>query len=444
MDQHIHRPIIKVPFERLSQKFRRSQKQVLKSLSTTATELKEAQTCASQEALINLLTAAENKLTELRSLVEEDCTQELECVDQLEARMKFVQRLRSSSDEAHSISLEGNGSLPMASADTRNSEGTAHSRKRPAQDACSHTMETKMKGDGRGGLRDMDLLLNRMIADSLLHHGMVTSARSFCEESKLDGTLVDLAVYERIHIVCASIRSRTLDAALLWTRDHGSRLRRLDSKLEFQLRKRQFLELVRSGLKQDALSFACEHLSPQIGEFKIEIHECMGTLAITDEIPEDNVSEREYPPALRDYAKLFAVECWDELAMMFEHEARRVYGVSSCCSSLDLVVQSGLSVLKTPHCFDDDQRSIQCPVCSDQGRVLAQGLPQSHQSHSYLLCRTTSVRMDHHNPPLALPNGSIYSTHFLTQMANENNGKVTCLRTGEVFEFDQAQDVYII
>ena len=78
-------------------------------------------------------------------------------------------------------------------------------------------------------------------------------------------------------------------------------------------------------------------------------------------------------------------------------------------SPLEVLFQSGLMSLKTCFCYSDKNKNITCPVCYDEIGKLAKKLPSSHHPVSALICRITGEIMDHTNPPMALPNGQVYS-----------------------------------
>lgn len=52
--------------------------------------------------------------------------------------------------------------------------------------------------------------------------------------------------------------------------------------------------------------------------------------------------------------------------------------------------------------------------------------------------------MDEHNPPLALPNGHVYSTRALRDFMTRPDGKVVCPRTGDTFSVTEVRSIYII
>jgi macrophage erythroblast attacher len=59
------------------------------------------------------------------------------------------------------------------------------------------------------------------------------------------------------------------------------------------------------------------------------------------------------------------------------------------------------------------------------------------------VCRQTGERIHADNPPVALPNGRVYSHRAVRQLLSRN-GVVTCPATGETFALSEAQPIYII
>lgn len=83
------------------------------------------------------------------------------------------------------------------------------------------------------------------------------------------------------------------------------------------------------------------------------------------------------------------------------------------------------------------------PLSLDGFRKLAEPLPFSKQHHSKLVCHITKELMDTENPPLVLPNGYVYSTKALDEMAKKNGGKIICPRTGEECNYTELVKAYI-
>lgn len=83
------------------------------------------------------------------------------------------------------------------------------------------------------------------------------------------------------------------------------------------------------------------------------------------------------------------------------------------------------------------------PLSQETIRKLADPLPFAKHIHSKLVCYITKEPMNENNPPLVLPNGYVYSTKAMVQMAMENQGKITCPRTSVVCNFSELAKAYI-
>lgn len=176
---------------------------------------------------------------------------------------------------------------------------------------------------------------------------------------------------------------------------------------------------------------------------------------------------------------------FSQLVRTFRQTALRIYGLPSR-SSLEYLLQIGLGALKTSSCKCNHSRKVRdhgeeegeqqqqqreeramqaaesassssassasfdvapapsCPVCTYPLSCLARSLPVAQRSHSRLVCRLSGALMDERNPPMALPNGFVYSKAALTKMAQQNGGVITCPRTKQTFAFSLARMVYVL
>lgn len=90
-------------------------------------------------------------------------------------------------------------------------------------------------------------------------------------------------------------------------------------------------------------------------------------------------------------------------------------------------------------------RDAQCPLCTGPALRLAAQLPLAHASQSRLVCAISGEPVNDANPPLALPNGMVYGTRALQQMAvADPRGRITCPRTGQRYELAQAERVFVM
>uniref|UniRef100_A0A1B6DYG4 Macrophage erythroblast attacher n=1 Tax=Clastoptera arizonana TaxID=38151 RepID=A0A1B6DYG4_9HEMI len=229
-----------------------------------------------------------------------------------------------------------------------------------------------------------------------------------------------------------SLAEKETSKCLAWCHDNRSKLRKLKSSLEFNLRIQEFIELVRNDRKLEAVRHARKHFSTYEEDQLEEIQHCMALLAFT--------ADTELSP----YKEMLEEKRWDRLVEQFRQENYRLFQLASQ-SVFTVALQAGLSALKTPQCYSTkENRNSECPVCQDWLNVLAMPLPFAHCSQSRLVCSISGLPLNEHNQPMVLPNGFVYGEHALLQMANENNGQVQCLKTKECFPYKKAEKVYIM
>ncbi|KAH9613957.1 hypothetical protein KSS87_005102 [Heliosperma pusillum] len=220
------------------------------------------------------------------------------------------------------------------------------------------------------------------------------------------------------------------------------------SKFEFQLRLQEFIELVRADDNLRAIAYARKYLAPWGATHTKEFQRVVATLAF-----------RSSTECIT-YKVLFEPKQWDHLVDQFKQEFCKLYGMT-LEPLLNIYLQAGLSALKTPYpstiplspcrrldynyirfCYEDDCPKDD-PLSQESFRKLASSLPFSKQHHSKLVCYITKELMDTENPPMVLPNGYVYSTKALEEMARRNNGKITCPRTGVVCNYSDLAKAYI-
>ncbi|XWS66093.1 hypothetical protein CRYUN_Cryun05aG0170800 [Craigia yunnanensis] len=270
--------------------------------------------------------------------------------------------------------------------------------------------------------------LKRILVDYMLRMSYYDTAMKLAESSNIQD-LVDMDVFQEAKKVIDALRNQEVGPALAWCVDNKSRLKKSKSKFEFQLRLQEFIELVRAENYMCAILYARRYLAPWGASHLKELQRVMATLAVR--------SNTE----CAKYKVLFEPEQWDFLVDQFKQEFCRLYGMT-LEPLLNIYLQAGLSALKTPYCYEDDCTK-EDPLSQESFRKLALPLPFSKQHQSKLVCYITKELMDTENPPQVLPNGYVYGTKALKEMAEKNNGKITCPRTGLVCNYSELVKAYI-
>ncbi|XP_055800506.1 protein MAEA homolog [Solanum dulcamara] len=270
--------------------------------------------------------------------------------------------------------------------------------------------------------------LKRILVDYMLRLSYYNTAVKLAESSNIQ-VLVDIDVFHEAKKVIDALQNKEVTPALAWCADNKSRLKKSKSKFEFQLRLQEFIELVRAESMMRAIAYARKYLAPWGSTHMKELQRVLATLAFK--------SNTECTA----YKVLFEPKQWDYLIDQFKQEFCKLYGMT-LEPLLNIYLQAGLSALKTPFCYEDDCTK-EDPLSQESFRKLASPLPYSKQHHSKLVCYITKELMDTENPPLVLPNDYVYSTKALEEMAKMNDGRITCPRTGQTYNYTELVKAYI-
>lgn len=282
-----------------------------------------------------------------------------------------------------------------------------------------------------GGAQWRRRRLDRMLVEYFLRRGYYNAATRLAQTSDL-GDLTNIDIFLVSRDVENSLMERETSKCLAWCHDNRSKLRKLKSSLEFNLRIQEFVELVRSDRRIEAVRHARKHFSTYEEDQLQEIQHCMALLAFP--------ANTEISP----YKEMLQESRWDKLVEQFRQENYRLFQLASQ-SVFTVALQAGLSALKTPQCYSSrENRNASCPVCQDWLNILAMPLPFAHCSQSRLVCHISGLPLNEHNQPMVLPNGYIYGEQALMQMAAENNGQVICPKTKEIYPYKKVEKVYVM
>uniref|UniRef100_A0A5S6QCX6 E3 ubiquitin-protein transferase MAEA n=1 Tax=Trichuris muris TaxID=70415 RepID=A0A5S6QCX6_TRIMR len=286
--------------------------------------------------------------------------------------------------------------------------------------------------------------LGRILVDYMLRCGYYDTAEKAAERLGIT-EVTNVMHFAGAKKVEKALLARRTNECLDWCHENRSKLRRLKSSFELKVRQQDFIELLRSNEKMQAIDYAKKHFGTLDQETFRRLLPTMALLAF------------RAGTNLVQYNKLWSLERWDELISDFRKENFRLYNIREH-SPFSAIFQSGLSALKTTSCIassnsnmdvDDNceemMRKIpQCPVCVPEVRPLAEGLPIGRVSHSKLICAYSGEMLNENNPPFVLPNGMVYGQNSLLAIAEENNGRIICPRTKHQFFLKEAERVFVL
>ncbi|KAF2901307.1 hypothetical protein ILUMI_04885 [Ignelater luminosus] len=292
----LEHPTLKVPYEILNKKFRTAQKTLDREVSHVQQAAIEIERNISGENaktqnITKFLGGMVEKLQVLKRKAEESITEELQATNVCKRRLEHLKE--------HST-LTSSGAV---------SQGALNQWRRKR--------------------------LDRMVVEYFLRNGYYNSAITLAEKSTIkDLTNIDIFLTSRE--VEKSLANHETSKCLAWCYDNRSKLRKLKSNMEFNLRIQEFVELIRSDRRIDAIKHARKHFPSFEEEHLSTIQKVMALLAfpVTTEIP--------------SYKVLFDENRWDTLIEEFRHENYRLFQLASQ-SVFTVALQAGLSALKTPY-----------------------------------------------------------------------------------------------
>jgi len=276
--------------------------------------------------------------------------------------------------------------------------------------------------------------MNRMLVDYFLRNGYYDTAAHLAESEDIVH-LVDIDQFLVAKQVEKALKQKNPMPCLQWCHANKSKLKKLQSTLELNVRIQEYVELVKSGYRLDALAYARKHFAGS-GPDSLAIPEIQKTvMALLAFKPNTEIKR---------YKELFDSTRWNLLMEQFRRENLTLYQLSSQ-STLEIVLQSGLASMKTPHCFHEEEQKRDCPVCNRLFNKLAKPLPFAHSSHSRLLCNHTGEQMNEHNSPLMLPNGNVFGEIAIKQLSlMRNDDTIVCPKSQSLFSMDEVKKVYIM
>lgn len=240
--------------------------------------------------------------------------------------------------------------------------------------------------------------------------------------------ITDINIFQKAKKIKDDLATKELVSALDWCDSHKSKLKRLNSPLEFQLKLQKFIEFIRVENNCAGILYARTHLS-KYPEHQEDLQKAL-MLLITF----------QKKSGFDEYHSLLDESRWAQLIDLFGREHLRVYSYPNE-SSLKILMRAGLVALKNYLC-ESDSKVQECPLCNQEFQRLAEKVPYACHLHSRIVCRILHIVMDENNPPMALPNGQTFSEQGLKKITKGN--KVTCPVTGAVFSTSQISKLYIV
>lgn len=305
------------------------------------------------------------------------------------------------------------------------------------------------------------LRTQRWIIDWCLRNNKLELSNNLINKSSISH-LIDNDLFDQITKIELDLLNHSCHSALGWCNDNKLNLRKLNIQFEFDLRLQQYIELIRQGNIQQAISYLRIHLIQHFSTHSKQIQQAVALLAF----PESSL--------VGVYRNLYNKSRWLDLSIKFKHVALQLYGLSThpmlhvalsvglpslklqCCSIAQDSKQNNKTDNEFEHLYNGstflsskkekllDNHSTNCPTCNfDLLGSLAQQVPHSHHTNSSIVCKISgNVLKD--GEMLAFPNGRVYSKSALHDMAQKDTQNlVTCPRDGTTVHYSKLRKVFV-
>lgn len=120
--------------------------------------------------------------------------------------------------------------------------------------------------------------IDRMVVEYFLRNGYYNAAITLAERSNIKD-LTNIEIFLTSREVEKSLANRETSKCLVWCYDNRSKLRKLKSNMEFKLRVQEFVELIRSDRRMEAIKHARKHFPSFEDEHLATIQQVMALLA---------------------------------------------------------------------------------------------------------------------------------------------------------------------
>ncbi|KAJ3448424.1 e3 ubiquitin-protein transferase maea [Anaeramoeba flamelloides] len=344
------------------------------------------------------------------------------------------------------------------------------------------------------------LELNRKLTEYMFRKGYNKTGTMLTERHQFLKQLVDQSLFLQGKKVSVSLSKHNLSIPLKWCLINRSKLKKIDSRFEFQLKKQQFIEIMRKGNRKEAINYARKNFPPWVGKCFSEIKSVMGLLAFPTPNEQSSIPNEEKEPfeiLPERYQLLYGEHSWRKLNELFTREHVVLFGLSES-PSIEVEFKAGICAVKTASCHslhkknqnnqqkitehgtekgkkmgkkkknkkdsvlkgfdlfkekknintnnnnDVVDRNTNCPTCHPIVNKIAKNYPRNLITHSLIICPLSGQIMTPDNPPMIFPNGNAYSLDEMKKMAEQNNGIVTDIKTNQKFKFTQLRKAFIV
>ncbi|KAJ3674731.1 hypothetical protein LUZ60_005347 [Juncus effusus] len=277
------------------------------------------------------------------------------------------------------------------------------------------TLEKTFNTDISKAYRDINMdfsTINEIIASHFYRQGQFELGDSFSQSAQVANSDSLKAPFIQLHSILESIKSGNLIPAISWAEENRESLSH--SSLELNLHKFQFLQILKSGNQDSALSYARSHLSRFALNHKSEIQKLIALLLWTNRL-----DQSPYATSLTsnysDLANEFAREYSSTLNQPYIDPLQTVINAGS--EGLPTLLK--LSTVMASTKKEEWKEMKQLPVPLD--------ISKEFSYHSVFVCPVLREQAGgEENPPMLMPCGHVLSRQSIVKLSKNSTRGFKC------------------
>ncbi|KAK2194534.1 bifunctional Fyv10 family/Protein Fyv10-E3 ubiquitin-protein transferase MAEA/Gid-type RING finger domain [Babesia duncani] len=302
--------------------------------------------------------------------------------------------------------------------------------------------------------------ISLVITDYLSRRQMTKTAAKLAESEGIE-VFCDLKLLEESCKVIHALLKRDLEPAKRWCVEHATQISRFEPALLPELQVQEVFQRMVTGSIPTPVDDLSEYLPAEIYRASPDakklsllslflnngylVHQCVEYGSVNCSIKFDASPSSFRPDCI--VCQRFYYFCyggrWDLLVQKFEECLVKVHGLEPE-PTLERLIHSGFGAIKSKTC--PHVKNASCPACSPQWASYIEQVPDMYKVTSTLICPVTGEFMDYNNPPLASPDGYVFSRRALELLAVKQGQRlvIECPKTRRIIPIESFKRIYII
>ncbi|KYQ93006.1 hypothetical protein DLAC_05611 [Tieghemostelium lacteum] len=261
-------------------------------------------------------------------------------------------------------------------------------------------------------------ILNEIILQHLYRIGRFDVADLLQKEADISNIRVGDDLKEKLisnqKILTILESHGSLKEAIQWCRDKRDSLKKINSYLEFNLHRLQFILLLVEGQSMEALTYARVNLSEFSESHLKEIQSLMGSFAYVNRL------------SLSPYAYMFTQKAiddqWQEIKIQFGKNASTIMGLAQE-SPLSVTLTVGMKALPT---FLKLSTFSVLKDINGENLTFEIKVAEEYNFHSIFACPVSREQSTKSNPPVMLQCGHLLCKNSTTRLIKGSSTKFKC------------------